>query len=66
MPDVFDADVAGGRGHLHVSHFAVYPLMLLPCAVAGIHFLFPWLFIVHSGVSQLSANAPAASVIVRE
>jgi hypothetical protein len=36
----------------YLSHFAVHPLMLLPCSVAGIHFLFPWLFIVQSGVSQ--------------
>jgi hypothetical protein len=36
----------------HVSHFAVYLLMLLPCSVAGIHFLMAWLLIVQSGVSQ--------------
>jgi hypothetical protein len=36
----------------HVSHFAVYLLMLLPCSVAGIHFLMAWLFIMQSGVGR--------------
>jgi hypothetical protein len=60
------SDFVRKRGFLrhvlqYVSHFAVYPLMLLPCSVAGIHFLFPWLFIVQSGVSQGCLNGSAGN-----